>query len=192
MPFSCQLDVDGQCTITASCIDLEDHDPEHARWAFQIDLVLDGDTSARPARRILTSPALQALADAADPASRDDAYAYRWAHDVHPTVGPVAPAYSIVGGTGLASSPLGLLMPAAGAADLLEGTLVHDPIAVTQPLTLTGSGLASSPLGLLLPSLAPPELATEMWGSGLASSPLGLFHGGAASGLGGAGFDGLD
>jgi hypothetical protein len=133
-------------------------------WSVTVDVVVEQQSLEpyRPQPVLWTSDALELMqAAATDLAAGDDLLALSWSEGTDARLGPIAEGYSVVaGGTGLASSPLGVVFNLEAVADMATVT--------ETTLDLDGSGLASSPLGLMPVSLL------RFDGSGLASSPLGL------------------
>jgi hypothetical protein len=163
--FKCKLQ-EGQCGITGGASTSLDAnaDASSAAWAFSVDAVVDDQTSVayRPGTLMFATDALEITLAAieAKPNLKQSLLGFHWQPGDDPDLGAVASAYSILNaGTGLASSPLGLLVaPQALGEDSLQ----------TVELDLDGTGLASSPLGLMEARLI------QFGGVGLASSPLGL------------------
>ncbi|MCA9494520.1 MAG: S8 family serine peptidase, partial [Myxococcales bacterium] len=191
--WSCVTDDEGRCDLAGP-----GWRGTTDAWAFRVDgVVLDG-VAQRPGRAMFASDAaavlLAALSEA--PEAEGGLLAVHWSAGRDEVLDAnLQDAWSVVdSGTGLLSSPLGLLFDSrhlagssdAGTIDLdLDGTgLLSSPLglrATASTLWIDGSGLLSSPLGLRS-SL----LLVGIEGSGLLSSPLG-FHASDLYVLGGSG-----
>lgn len=184
--------VDGTCTVLGP----EAADDGQGAWVVSLDALVHARVARRPHGALFATDALEILLAAieAHPYLQDALLAFAWEDGEDPVLGPVADAFTVVdSGTGLAASPLGVVLQRGrlGGATIeellldLDGTgLAASPLGILhlQYLTLEGGGLAASPLGLRRPSFA------VMQGNGLAASPLGLRAVSIYSGLGG-GYD---
>lgn len=191
--WSCRTDGEGRCDLAGP-----GWGPATDAWAFRVDAVVLDGVAQRPSRAVFASDAaavlLAAIAQAPEAAGGVVAVHWSAGRDQVLEVN-LQDAWAVVdSGTGLLSSPLGLLFDTrhlAGIADTgqidldLDGTgLLSSPLGVrvtTSTLWIDGSGLLSSPLGLRS-SL----LLVGIEGSGLLSSPLG-FHASDLYVLGGSG-----
>ncbi len=164
--LSCRTDQDGVCSVEGDPIDTASEGDAHA-WAFRAEAVVRHDISHQPGGVLFHSESMEAVL--AELGNRDDLTDAVVAFYDDGSDADAAEAYTFIDmGTGLASSPLGVI----ATPSLIEA------IASTNPLpeddaAIDGTGLASSPLGLL----APVVLTVSVDGSGLASSPLGLVFG---------------
>jgi hypothetical protein len=155
--YSCSPVSKGACEIRLPTVSEE----EDLVWAFSVDAVVKKGISYAPASVVYASDALEIFLAAAEAESDldDTMLMWSWSAEEDDELGEVAEGFSAVNlGTGLASSPLGLL----GTRGFLDKSDVTD---VT--LDLDGTGLASSPLGTWTVE------RRDFDGTGLASSPLG-------------------
>ena len=178
----CNTDsVTHQCTAFGEWVSLGD--PGGHAWAVQVDgVTYQTHLVARPTGVLYATDALEAVLSAAD---RQHILPHRfglsvyWEEGADDQLGDVAASFAFMaGGTGLATSPMGVI---ATPAAVFPGLLSDDPTG-TQ-----GTGLATSPLGFATPDLdaALMGLGTDSTsplgdllltnGTGLATSPLG-FH----------------
>ena len=164
--LSCRTNRHGVCSVEGDPIDTTADGDAHA-WAFRAEAVVRHDISHQPGGVLFHSEAMEAVL--AELGNRDDLTDAVVAFYDDGSDADAAEAYTFIDmGTGLASSPLGVIATPS----------LIDAIASTNPLpeddtAIDGTGLASSPLGLL----APVVLTVSVDGSGLASSPLGLVFG---------------
>ena len=185
--LSCRTDRQGVCSVEGDPIDPSTEGDAHA-WAFRAEAVVRRDISHQPGGVLFHSEALESVL--AELANRDDLDAAVVAFYDDGSDADAAEAYTFIDmGTGLASSPLGVIatpslidgiatandLPADSAA--IDGTgLASSPLGLLAPVVLTvsidGTGLASSPLGLVFGDFDP--TVTPLDGTGLASSPLGF------------------
>jgi len=174
----------GSCTITGDWIDETDPDAPEA-FVITVDGWHDGSVIVRPGKAIFATDGGEILLSAIEDEAQLDgsflAYYFDGSEDSE-LGGHVAESYSVVNnGTGLSSSPLGIVFrPAALVASSsvsevdvdLDGTgLSSSPLGLTRVrlMHVDGTGLSSSPLGFTNMRLAAID------GTGLSSSPLG-FH----------------
>lgn len=158
-------DSTGMCTAYGDWVTLGD--PLGHAWTVQVDGVQYlQDVIARPTGVLFATDALEAMLAAAhgtDGVPTDHALGVYWQEGEDAELGDLAAAFSFTsGGTGLATSPLGVI---ATPAAVLPGVLtdISD--------TSDGTGLATSPLGVATLDL---QATLQALGTGLATSPLGL------------------
>jgi len=174
----------GTCTATGDWVTLDS--PTGEVWTVQVDgFHYAQDVIARPTGVVYATDALEAIfTAAADQGELPQHFSLGvfWDEGADPTLGNVAASFTFTsGGTGLATSPLGIIAtPAAvlpGAlSDSTSGTgLATSPLGfATLDLTTalsSGTGLATSPLGFLTIDL---DDIADLDGTGLATSPLGF------------------
>jgi len=181
---TCNLGSSGTCNVNGQWINENDSAAPTA-FAITVDGWHDDTAMVRVGKAMFATDGGEILLSAmADEPALDGAFlAYYFDGTYDPQFGnKVAESYAIVDrGTGLSSSPLGVLFrpealeAAATITELevdLDGTgLSSSPLGImnVQLMTLDGSGLSSSPLGFSAITLAAID------GTGLSSSPLG-FH----------------
>ena len=156
--YSCTPESKGTCEIRLSTVS----DDADLLWAFSVDAVVRKGISYVPGAVVYASDALEIFLAAADAESDLDEtmLMWAWSSEEEDTLGSVAEGFSAVNlGTGLSSSPLGLL----GTRGFLEQATVTNV-----SLDLDGTGLSSSPLGTWTVQ------RRDFDGTGLSSSPLGL------------------
>jgi hypothetical protein len=174
----------GTCELTGDKYLISDPATPGA-FAFTVDGVHDGHVMHRLGRAAFATDGGEILLSALGntPELDGSILAFHYEDGVEDTeLDKLAESYSIVDmGTGLASSPLGIVFqPSAIVSEStvtevdvdLDGTgLASSPLGMTtvKLLTFDGTGLASSPLGFTTLRFAAVD------GTGLASSPLG-FH----------------
>lgn len=157
----------GQCVVKGDWTEATDSKGESIAqaWTVRVDAVVYAAEQVfiRPHNVFYATDALALMLDAAEASGQlpeNYGLAVHWSEGLDLSVGDLAESTVIINsGTGLASSPLGII--------LTPGAL--DP---ARAITLDGTGLASSPLGFSTLSHTP--LAIDLDGSGLASSPLGF------------------
>ena len=162
----CETDVLGECQLLG---------PETAtvdgagtalplQWSVTVDVVVELQSLEpyRPQPVLWSSDALEIMqAASAQEGYGDGLLALSWTESTDARLGPILAGYSVMaGGTGLSSSPLGVVFNTEAVSGIAT-------IAETS-LDLDGSGLSSSPLGLF------PMSVLTFDGSGLSSSPLGF------------------
>ncbi len=162
----CDTDFEtGKCLLTGDWVTLGD--PMGHAWTIQTNLVSYATgVMAHPTGVLGATDALEAIFRAADAEGKlPDSFglALFWDESAHADYGDVAASFTFMsGGTGLATSPLGVV---ATPAAVFPGVLVDDPTGSV------GTGLATSPLGIATMDL---QLALQTSGTGLATSPLGF------------------
>ena len=151
-------------------------------WAVQVDAVMyDTGMVARPTGLLFATDALEAIFQAAAGANflpSSFGLAVYWAEGADAELGEVAASFTFMaGGTGMATSPLGLI---ATPAAVFPGLVADDPTGTS------GTALATSPLGFATSDLDSTltALGTDTTsplgdlmvtnGTGLATSPLGF------------------
>ncbi len=171
--LECRTDRDGLCTVEGAAVDPTVDGDAHA-WAFSVDAVVKRDVSHQPGAMIFYNSAMDAvLAELMNRADLADALIAFHQEAVNGYV----ESYTVVNmGTGLASSPLGVIITPPVLDPITTSTALQ-----SDPAALGGTGLASSPLGVLQPVV----LTVDISGTGLASSPLGLIAGGLGGFSGG-------
>ncbi len=163
---SCVTDLAGRCELVSPPTDphLPDGSEAPVAWSVSIDNVVhDRSWDVYRARPVLwSSDALELLVAALDRQGLSDTLiALDWQDETDPELGDLAAGFTVLAaGTGLSSSPLGLVFNRAALGDTSSETAVS--------LDLDGTGLSSSPLGLY------PMTLVSFDGSGFASSPLGF------------------
>lgn len=176
--YSCTPESKGTCSIRLPTVS----DDADLLWAFSVDAVVRKGISYVPGSVVYASDALEIFLSAAAAESELDETMLMWAWSAEEDdkLGSVAEGFSAVNlGTGLSSSPLGLLgtrgfLDKADVTDVsldLDGTgLASSPLGTwtVQRRDFDGTGLSSSPLGLRSFS------TVTLDGTGLSSSPLGL------------------
>jgi hypothetical protein len=159
---SCTTDSDGLCSIKPWAT-MSQSDANDGTFALRVDMVKPDDTGLAPTPVLFATDALALIqgALAADADLEDAVLGIAWPEGTDAYLGKTMASYAVVDwGTGLASSPLGVVL---GPGALPDGSTV-----TTDTLDIDGTGLASSPLGVL------PISVLGISGTGLASSPLGL------------------
>ena len=171
--YTCVTDSQGSCTVSGSSV------WEGTAAAWKITLVGIEDRSYtihRPIATVTTTPELQAFVTAVEHNGylREAMLAWSWQNTWDSDLGSVSEGLSLVdvGGSGLASLPLGVVLtqPAVNLLGQPRARTVRvngEPVQLSL-LELDGNGLMSIPLGLR----KFPILAID--GSGFASLPLGL------------------
>lgn len=180
--FSCTTSSNGTCHKRGKVVSRYDGD-ELARlgWAVSIGTVLVDGVAYHPGGAFFAPDGLEVLLAAI--AEEAELYGLpfivHWSEDDDDYV-DMAESYMVVDmGTGLATSPLGVVLSPKVFEDAsfdtyevdLDGTgLATSPLGVMEVtrISLDGTGLATSPLGLTDLSLL------ELSGTGLATSPLGF------------------
>jgi hypothetical protein len=178
----CTTDADGACQATG----LAHRDIGVLSWAVSVDTTIDLEQrfAYHPMSAVFSSDALEVLLSAIHNAGEiDSMLALSWQAMDDPELGQLASGYSVVNlGTGLSSSPLGIMFnqQAITRANInsldvdLDGTgLSSSPLGMARlsKITFDGTSLSSSPLGFQSFSLITFD------GTGLSSSPLGLTAG---------------
>ena len=164
----CVTDTSGTCTLLGW-----PEDGNTDAWAFHVDAVVQEGVASRPSRAIFASEAgevlLQAVHDAQDDDNADYVVAVYWEDSYDSVLGETtAEAWAVVNaGTGLLSSPMGLLFRPRHLNTLAQPGTVS--------LDVDGTGLLSSPMGFRFS-----VRTLDVYGVGLLSSPMGLgdFDGG--------------
>ena len=178
----------GTCTAYGDWVTLGA--PTGHAWTVQVDGVqYIQDVIARPTGVLFATDALEAVLTAAsddDQLPTEFALGVFWAEGEDDELGDLAAAFTFTsGGTGLATSPMGVIAtPAAVLPGVLSDTdgfsdgtgLATSPLGVATldlqaTLATLGTGLATSPLGLTTITL---DDIVDLDGTGLATSPLGF------------------
>lgn len=178
----------GTCTAYGDWVALGD--PTGHAWTVQVDgLQYLQEVMARPTGVLYATDALELMMAAAAAEGRlpeDFALGVYWAEGEDAELGNLAAAFTFTsGGTGLATSPMGVIATPAAVlpgvltdiVDTSDGTgLATSPMGIaTMDLTATlqslGTGLATSPMGLTTITIA--DIA-NLDGTGLATSPMGF------------------
>jgi len=178
---------EGQCVIRGLTTPaFKDGERQPLAWRITIDAVVKSDVLAfRPNVLMFGSEELDDIAAAqnADPELREAMLALYWAEGDEPDLGPLAESYAVVNsGSGLSTSPIGMLFTAPALQSVSSGDLSLDGTGLsTSPIgmrwmMLDGSGFSTSPITLLA--------LTAFEGSGLSTSPIGMM---SYSMLGGSG-----
>ena len=186
--LECQTDQKGTCTLTLPGLVMADGVDPGLAWQWRVDAIVTHDIADRPSPVLFGTDGFAVLDAAAQahPELSDGLLAIHWPAGDDAALGELAEAFVATdAGTGLATSPLGLLFTRPAIAGIateqiydvdLDGTGLATSslgFARFRTLTLNGSGLATSPLGLLLGGSRLRLVALD--GTGLATSPLG-FH----------------
>lgn len=160
--LTCTTNKRGLCHVDGPAVSRLDEGDALA-WGVSVDTVERRGLSHQPGGLLFVNDAVDAvLAEVGNRAELDEvAFAF-----FQEQTRQFAESYTVVNmGTGLASSPLGIIATPQALLGGSTSTLSPDAGA------LDGTGLASSPLGLLRPTLV------TFGGTGLASSPLGFLGG---------------
>ncbi|MEL6350072.1 MAG: S8 family serine peptidase, partial [Myxococcota bacterium] len=175
--FSCTTDREGQCLITGPGIDgYENGELRALAWSFGVGALLVDHEVHQPGSTIFLTDDLEVLLAAMDD-HQDEALdgallAFEWTADVDPVFGEVPPSVTIVnGGTGLSSSPLGIVMTRSAIRPFTTSRTID--------FDMDGTGLSSSPLGIArfrLSQINFAQMNTSLNGTGLSSSPLGVLN----------------
>jgi hypothetical protein len=179
----------GECTLTGAWMAPTDEAGQELPlgWSVKVESV------RYPLEQVLVHPrnvffatdALAVLIAAAEQTGQLPAnfgLAVHWPAGADPEVGELAESTVVLNaGTGLSSSPLGVIMTPAmlnpsGPLSMEGSGLSSSPLGVAQfdlsLMNLDGTGLSSSPLGIAPLFLA--SLTVDLDGTGLSSSPLGF------------------
>lgn len=178
----------GECTLTGDWVTLGD--PSGHAWAIEANAITyAGGITARPTSVMFATDTLEAILAAAQAegvAPGSHSLGVFWEEGSDAALGDLAASFAFwTGGTGLATSPIGVV---ATPAALFPGVLQDDPLGTTgtglatspigfatmdlsASLSTSGTGLATSPIGFL--SLSPADIGS-VDGTGLATSPIGF------------------
>ncbi len=204
--LTCQiLSTNGACVVSADGWGVDDPNLPRA-FAFEVTGYWDTKVMHRPGKAIFATDEGNLLLTAKEqtPALADSFLAFYFSGAEDPYFNKLAEGIVVVNaGTGLATSPMGLLFhpdvlrTASSQQDVqvdLDGTgLATSPMGFTQVrlLTIDGTGLATSPMGFTSIRLAafdgtglatspmgfhPAQMFGPLNGTGLATSPMGFRH----------------
>lgn len=179
--LSCTTNNAGQCTVSGS------PQPPSSDQAtmFRVDaVVIGGNRSLHPNAVLFDSAEFNDLVAAldSDPKLAGLPIGIGWSTGTDPYLGDLAESYAVIdSGAGMASLPLGLLLPSAAIGGLSRNdttiSLQGDTVDVST-IEIGGSGLAALPFGLRYADF------NFVSGSGLATLPFGLHPGRIHLGLG--------